>query len=438
VTAPPAAPPAQPARAHDLGALAPEILQMAQESVRAHKMRSLLTTLGVVIGVATVVAMASVIQGFNHTVETSISSFGSHVIYIRSFKPAIYAGGFPDSLRHRQAFTPEDAQALRDLCPDVKQVAILGFVEDATLTYGGHSSRGLQLLGSDPEIQDVLRYDTAYGRFFTREEARRRASVIVIGRDIREGLFPGGGDPIGKIVHLNGQPFEVIGELEPKGRSLFSNPDELITIPFGTLEKYFPPPPDAMFYVPKRGHGYMNAVPVSPERMPAALDEIRAVLRTRRHVAQNKSDDFAVFTEDSLTDIYNQLTGATFVVMLLISAVSLLVGGVGVMNIMLVSVTERTREIGIRKAVGARRSDIVVQFLTEAVVLTGLGGLLGITLGWLTSLLFRLVFPSLPTSVPLWSAALGVCVSVGGGLFFGTWPAVKAARLDPVVALQYE
>ncbi|HUK64040.1 MAG TPA: ABC transporter permease, partial [Dongiaceae bacterium] len=244
----------------ELRALAPDVLRMAVESVRAHAMRSLLTTLGVVIGVATVVAMASVIQGFDRTVQGSISAFGSHVIYVRMFKPAIYAGGFPDSLRHRNAFTPDDAEAIRQECPDVKQVSVMGFTENATVSFGGHASRGLQLLGADPEIQDVLRYDPAYGRFFTREEARRRAQVLVIGKDVREGLFPGGGDPIGKTVRLNGQPFEIVGELEAKGRSLFSNPDELITIPFATMEKLFPPPLDAPFYVPKRGRCYLNAV----------------------------------------------------------------------------------------------------------------------------------------------------------------------------------
>jgi putative ABC transport system permease protein len=420
-----------------LRSLAPDIARMAVASLRAHTMRSLLTTLGVVIGVATVVAMASVIQGFNRSVETSISAFGSHVIYIRTFKPAFTAGAFPDSLRHRQAFTPEDAEAIRTQCPDVKQVTVIGFVEDATVTYGGHTSRGLQLIGSDPEIQEVLRYDPGFGRFFTREEARRRAQVIVIGKDIREGLFPGGGDPLGKTIHLNGQPFDIVGELEPKGRSLFGNPDELITIPFWTMEKLFPPPPDAPFYVPKRGRCYLNATPVSPDRMPAAIDEIRELLRTRRHVPQNKGDDFAIMTEDSITDIYKQLTGATFVVMLLISSIALVVGGIGVMNIMLVSVTERTREIGVRRALGAPRASVLLQFLLEAAMLSGIGGLIGIAVGTLLGQAVRALSP-LPAYTPLWSVLVAFGFSVAVGLFFGFYPAMRASRLDPVEALRFE
>ncbi len=431
------APPAEARPAVRLHALALDVLRMALVSVRAHAMRSLLTTLGVVIGVATVVAMASVIQGFDHSVQMSISAFGSHQIYIRSFKPAIYVGGFPDSLRHRQAFTPEDAQAIRELCPDVRQVTVLGFVEDATVSYGGHSSRGLQLLGSDPEIQDVMRYEVGEGRYFTHEEARRRASVIVIGKDIREGILPGGGSAVGRTIHLNGEPFVVIGELVPKGRSLFGNPDEMITIPFPTLEKYFPPPPDAPFFVPKRGMCYLNATPVSPERMPAAIDEIRSLLRLRRRVPQNKPDDFAVLTEESLTEIYNQLTGATFVVMLLISSIALVVGGIGVMNTMLVAVTERTREIGVRRAVGAPQGTILLQFLLEAATLTGTGGVIGIALGAIVAQVVRAVSP-LPAYTPLWSVAVAFTFSIAVGLFFGLYPAMRAARLDPVEALRWE
>jgi putative ABC transport system permease protein len=414
-----------------------DVLRMALGSLRAQGMRSLLTTLGVVIGVATVVAMASIIQGFNRTVESSISSFGSHTIYIRSFKPGFFVGGFPDSLRRRMAFTEEDAEAIRRLCPDVGHLTVIGFVENSTIAWRGHSSRGLQLIGSDPDIQEVLRYDPAIGRFFTEQELKRRAQVIVIGPAIRAGLFPQGGSPIGRTVHLNGQPFRVIGELEPKGRSLFGNPDEFITIPYTTLTKLFPPPPDAPFYVPKRGYYYMNAVAVSPERTAAAVDQIREVLRARRRLRPREPDNFAVLTEEALTDLYNQLTGATYVVMLLISSIALIVGGIGVMNIMLVAVTERTREIGVRKALGARRTSILMQFLIEAAALTGVGGIIGIAIGAGVAQLVRIVSP-LPAHTPLWAVVVAFVFSVVVGVFFGLYPAMRASRLDPVESMRYE
>ena len=434
-TPPPATPP-RPAQ-HNARRLAPEVLRMSFDSLAAHGLRSLLTTLGVVIGVATVVAMVSIIQGFNRTVQKSISAFGSHTIYVRSFKPGFFVGGFPDSLRHRQAFTPEDAQAIRDRCPDVGHVTMIGFVEGAAVSYNGHSSRGLQLIGADPEIQDVMRYDPGYGRFFTEEETRRRAQVIVIGKDIRDGLLPNGGDPLGKIIHVNGLPFKVIGELEPKGRSLIGNPDEFITIPYTTLTKYFPPPPDAPFYIPKRGRYYLNAVAIDPDRTAAAVDEIKELMRVRRGLKSNQSDNFAVLTEDSLADIYKQLTGATYAVMLLISSIALMVGGIGVMNIMLVSVTERTREIGLRRAIGAPRATILLQFLLEAAMLTGMGGIIGVILGAGIGQIVRLVSP-LPAFTPLWAVVVSFGFSVMVGLFFGFYPAMQASKLDPVEALRFE
>jgi len=414
-----------------------EIVRMSFDSLRAHRLRSLLTTLGVVIGVMTVVAMASIIEGFNRAVSTSISAYGSHIIYVRMFRPGFFVGGFPDSLRHRMAFTAEDARAIREQCPDVAYVNVMSFAEGATVSHGGHSSRGLQLIGSDTDVQHVLKYDPAIGRFFTPEEVQRRAAVLVIGKDIREGLFPKGGSAIGRIVRVNGVPFRVVGELEPKGRSLFENPDELITIPYTTLEKYFPPPPNAPFYVPKPGYYYLNAIATSPERTAAAVDQIREVLRVRRGLRSNQPDNFAVLTEDSLAELYNQLTGATYAVMLVISSIALLVGGIGVMNIMLVAVTERTREIGLRKAVGARRGTILVQFLLEAAMLTSLGGILGIALGAGVGQAVRAATP-LPAFTPLWAVVVAFLFSVAVGLFFGLQPAMKASRLDPVEAMRFE
>jgi putative ABC transport system permease protein len=257
-----------------------------------------------------------------------------------------------------------------------------------------------------------------------------------LGKDIREALFSGG-DPIGKIVHVNRIPFRVVGELEPKGKSLFFNPDEIITIPYTTLTKYFPPPDDAPFYVPKRGEYYLNARAISPDRTAAAVDQIREVLRRRRHVPARGADDFAVFTEDALADLYNQLTGATYLVMILISSIALLVGGIGVMNIMLVAVTERTKEIGLRKAVGAPRATILLQFLFEAATLTAIGGLIGIGVGATVAQVVRAA-TALPAYTPWWSVFVAFLFSIIVGLFFGLYPAVRASRLDAVEALRWE
>jgi len=412
------------------------VLQMSMGSLRAHRMRSLLTTLGVVIGVGTVVAMASIIQGFNRTVQSSVSSFGSHTIYVRKLAPGIFTGGLPDSLRHRLAFTADDARAIKQLCPDVQDVAIIGFVENSQMRYRDRATRTTQLIGANPAIQTVNVYDPWIGRFFTEEEVKHRAQVVVIGKDIRDALFRTD-QFVGKTVHLNGVPFRVIGELEPRGRSLFNNPDEFITVPYTTMEKFFPPPDDAPFYVPKRGRYYLNVLAVSPERTGAAVDQIREVLRARRGLRARDADNFAVFTSEALTDLYNQLTGATYAVMTLISSIALLVGGIGVMNIMLVAVTERTREIGLRKALGAPRITVLVQFLIEAATLTGLGGVIGIAGGAGVAQLVRAV-SGLPAFTPLWAVLVAFFFSVLVGLFFGLYPAVRASRLDPVEALRWE
>jgi putative ABC transport system permease protein len=292
------------------------------------------------------------------------------------------------------------------------------------------------VLGVDPYVQVVNSYDPWMGRFFTFEEVRRRAQVVVLGKDVREAIMPGQ-DPVGKIIHLNGVPFEVIGELEPKGKSLFFNPDEIINIPYSTLTKFFPPAPDAMFFVPKVGEYYLNAVAVSPERTPAAVDEIAEVLRRRRGLRSNVRDNFAIFTEEALAQLYNQLTGATYVVMMLVSSIALLVGGIGVMNIMLVAVTERTREIGLRKALGAPRRTILLQFLFEAAMLTGIGGVIGIALGAGVAQIVR-VASGLPVWTPWWAVQIAFFFSVGVGLFFGLYPAVRASQLDPVEAIRWE
>jgi putative ABC transport system permease protein len=249
---------------------------------------------------------------------------------------------------------------------------------------------------------------------------------VVIGEHVQKTLFQSD-DPTGRFIEVDGHQFQVVGVMARMSASFPGQEDRRVMLPFFTMRKMFPSAKQMMLVIVAK-----------PGMINAGLDETQMILRQMRKDAPNKPDDFWLSTGNQMLEDFHRITATVAIVMVALSSIGLLVGGIGVMNIMLVSVTERTREIGVRKALGARHMDIIMQFLTEAVVLTSLGGLLGMTLGWLISVVFRIVFPNLPTSVPLWSAALGVVVSVGVGLFFGTWPAMKAARLDPVVALQYE
>jgi putative ABC transport system permease protein len=250
--------------------------------------------------------------------------------------------------------------------------------------------------------------------------------VAVIGADVPRAIM-NGEDPIGKWIDVNGHKFEVVGVVKRPGASFPGQDDVRVILPYFSMHKLFPASKENLLVIIAK-----------PGLLPAAVDQATAVLRIQRHVPSNKPDDFSITTSDQLVEQFHSVTAIVALVMVVMSSIGLLVGGIGVMNIMLVSVTERTREIGIRKAIGAKRADIVLQFLTEAVVLTGLGGLIGMSIGWSISFACRMVYPALPTAVPWWAAVLGVVVSVAIGLFFGIWPANKAARLDPVVALRYE
>jgi putative ABC transport system permease protein len=268
--------------------------------------------------------------------------------------------------------------------------------------------------------------DIHQGRFFTDEESRHRLPVAVIGQDIEKGLYANV-EGVGKTISVDGHEFLVIGTMLRPAASMFGDTDNRVMVPYGMMQKMYP-------------NARENALVVTAKNgmLPQALDEVRTVLRIGRRVPFGKPDDFALSTAQQMVSDFRQITAITFLVMAVLSSIGLLVGGIGVMNIMLVSVTERTYEIGIRKALGARRIDIMIQFLLEAAALTGLGGIAGIVFGWLIALISRLVFPSIPSAVPLWAAVTGIVMSVGVGLFFGLWPANKAARLDPVVALRYE
>jgi putative ABC transport system permease protein len=284
----------------------------------------------------------------------------------------------------------------------------------------------IAVIGTTPDYMITNNYAADNGRVFTVSEVEHRAPVAVIGSDHVETLFPHV-NPIGQSISIGGKPFTVIGTAEPRGKFLGMSMDDLVMVPYTTLEKWFGP---ELPFV-------MNAKPASPDRIDAAREQIAEVLRRQRKVQYNQEDNFAVFTDQSLVDLYGQITGAFYLVMVVISSIGLMVGGIGVMNIMLVSVTERTREIGVRKALGARQRDVLWQFLVEAMTLTGVGGVIGVLAGLGAGKLVD-IFSPLTFAVPLWGILLAFGSATAIGLFFGIYPAMKAARLDPVEALRYE
>ena len=402
-----------------------EGVTVAFRAIRSNKLRSFLTVLGVIIGITTVMAMVSIIEGLNRSMKAQLAAIGTDVLYIRPFSPGAFLGGFPDSLRHRPWFKVEDAEAIRKYAPAVLAVAPLNFTQ-APLRRGQIETRQGVVVGSTPDFLTTNNYAVTTGRYFTDAEVDHRAPVAVLGLDQVETLFPHGSS-VGQSIYIGGRPFTVIGELERRGKFVGSSLDDLVLTPYTSLEKNFGPDLPMV----------LNAKPRAPELIDTAREQIMEVMRRQRRLRYNQGDNFAVFTDQSLVDLYKQITGAFYLVMVVISSIGLLVGGIGVMNIMLVSVTERTREIGLRKAIGARRNDVLWQFLVEAMTLTGTGGIVGVLAGLLAGWLVDMFTP-LTFAIPPWGILLAFGSATSIGLFFGMYPAVKASRLDPVEALRYE
>ena len=401
---------------------------LAWQTIRNHKMRAFLTVLGVIIGTGTIIGVAAILTGFDASVAAVLRSFGPNSIIVFKFPVGPRTQGLSAEERTRKDLSYQNAVDIRDRCSHVEDVSSMLFPNGRTYNvhYKGNDMYNVNLIGVEEAYARGGQVDIHLGRFFTDEESRRRMPVAVIGADIEKGLYAGV-DPIGKTINLDGHEFQVIGTMIKPAASFFGDTDTRVLLPYGTLQRFYPQSREiAIVVTAMDGH------------LPEAMDEVRSVLRTDRRVPYSKPDNFALSTAEQMVSDFHSITAMTFLVMAVLSSIGLLVGGIGVMNIMLVSVTERTHEIGIRKAIGARKMDILVQFLLEAAALTGLGGIAGIIFGWLISVISRLVFTSIPASVPLWAAVLGIVVSVGVGLFFGIWPANKAARLDPVEALRYE
>ena len=407
-----------------------EVFHMAIDSLRAHKLRSFLTILGIVIGVMTVIGMVSIIQGLNKSFLSELQSAGSDMIIIRKDE-GIQMGRKSEEERIRKDLTFDDVKAIETGAPLVKAVAVSVYVsvfDPVEVKYRSAKSDNAMVIGMNEKWPVVMSlYLPQRGRFITESEVTRNARICVLGSELADTLFPTT-NPIGKEIRVGPEAFTVIGVLAKRGQMFGQSRDNFVGLPITTLMKYFSYEKDGL---------EIMASPRQAEMLGETIEQITGVLRQRRKVPFGQPNDFAVMTQDTLVDLYNQLTGAAYLVMIVISSIGLLVGGIGVMNIMLVSVKERTREIGIRKAIGARSGDILKQFLIEAVFLTGTGGLIGVLAGFGIALIVRAATP-LPAAVSPWSVVLGLSVSATIGLFFGIVPAQKAAHMDPIVSLRYE
>jgi len=410
-----------------------ESLSVALATLSSQKLRSFLTMLGVVIGVASVISVAAIIHGLNQHITDKVREIGTQVFFVTRFK-AFSFGRWTEEIRKRKYLTYADAVAIRQQCPTVQKATpimtrALFFGQKNEVRYANNRVEDPFVRGTEPELVDVMPvYAVKEGRFLTSEENQHAERVCILGAAIADSLF-GPLDPLGREVRVNGLPFKVIGIFEPH-QGLFGGPgvNQFVIIPYRTFVKLYPEIEELIIGVSV----------ADPALLGKAEDEVIDVLRRRRRVSPEKPNDFEISSPDIVADLWKQLTGAIVVLTLMVASIGLLVGGIGVMNIMLVSVTERTAEIGVRKAVGARRKDIRAQFLLEAVTLTGMGGALGVTAGVLISVAVATVFPSLPARVSIFWTAMGLVISIAVGLFFGIYPAVKAANLDPVRCLRYE
>jgi putative ABC transport system permease protein len=400
-----------------------EAIGMGLQGIRAYKMRAFLTILGVVMGIMTVTGMSSIVAGLNASMARQIATLGSSTIFIRPQAPGENVDD--DEWRRRKGLTMDEVDLIAAR-PAVKAIAPLQFIPIENVKYGTERAREAQVLGTTAAYEEVHDSYVEKGRFLGATDVDRAAHVVVIGVDIADALFPFV-EAVDKEITLDGRPFRVIGVLQRKGKFLFRSMDNIVLVPVNSIQKQ------------DRRFNFMMAdvKPVSPGHVEAAIDQTRETMRRYRKLKYLQKDNFGIFGQDTLTNLYQQITGGIYMVMIAISSIGLLVGGVGVMNIMLVSVTERTREIGVRKALGATKRDILWQFLTEAMTLTGAGGVIGILIGGVAAFLINTLSPFPAVVQPTW-VILAFATSMAVGLTFGLWPAAKAARLDPIEALRYE
>ena len=413
-----------------------ESVLLALDVLRRNPLRSFLTVLGIMIGVTTIIAIGAVITGLNANVLRQIQMLGSNTI-ICSRLPFATLGRLSSAVRQRKDIRAEWADGLSNL-PFVKAAAASARIQNPEVGVGSSSVRrgnlwakSVILQGAPPAMAMITNLEVARGRFFNQTDEDHHSSVAVIGSDTATTLFANHEDPLGQDILVEGRVFTVVGVLQAQKQALGTgqNPnDNIVMMPLSAMRGLHSEIRDFVLFVQADDSKDMTTV----------IGEVREYLRRMRRLSSDKPDDFEVMTTDTFLDLWKEISGGIFIVMMAVGSVALLVGGIGVMNIMLVSVTERTREIGVRKAIGARRSNILTQFLLEATTLAATGGILGVILGWMIVLILRLAFPSFPASVSPALVALGVSVASMIGIFFGVYPAWKASQLNPVDALRYE
>jgi putative ABC transport system permease protein len=423
-----------------------EVIRMAIDTVRTNKMRSGLTVLGIVIGITSIVGMTAMIRGFDQSLRDSIGAIGPTTIFMQRFNFASFTGGAELSqLLRRPNLTVSDARALEDQASTLKYVDLelgagIGQRTMRRVFYRDLKTKNILVFGSSEFFAEGTRIPILAGRFFNGTELQHRRNVAVLGNTAHKLLFePSGTDPIGKYVRVGSERFEVVGVFDqrptPGGFSLGA--DDFVVIPYTTYQRVF-----GLHAVTVRRNATVVNVQISmlPREevgLQDALEDVRRVMRIRHGLKLDEPDDFELLTQDQVLKLWDQVSQATFLGLIVISSIALMVGGIGVMAIMSISVTERTREIGVRKALGARRAEILFQFLMEAAALTSVGGVLGILLGSSIGFLIHLI-SGFPVSLPWWSFAIGLGFSASVGIFFGMYPALKASRLDPIEALRYE
>ena len=431
-------------------ALFTDIIGMAVGTLRANKLRAALTILGVVIGITAIVGMTSLIRGFDESIKDSIRELGPNTLFVAKFSGLSFASGkeFKDLIK-RPVLTVADAKAIEREAPSAGKVDVWlgawGVPGRERAYYKGEKTKELSVIGVSENYAAVNFLTLSTGRFFTESEVQHRRAVAVLGDSPRQALFPNV-DPVGKTIRVGAVAYEIVGTVQKRTSPFGDNggQDDFLVIPYTTFQKQFGWQRSGrvningtMTDASAMQSAMIAVVPAENATRADAMKEVEGIMRIRHGLKLDQANDFDIITQDAALKMYDQITGAVFIGLVVISSIALMVGGIGVMAIMMISVTERTREIGVRKALGARRREILWQFLLEAVFLTSVGGVLGIILG--ASIGIGVHFATgFPISMPWWSFAIGFGFSASVGIFFGLFPAIRAARLDPIEALRYE